>query len=163
MWLTLRLLGVIAAFILGALFDPMGQFLREIGAQPTAGMSPGWLMPLGVGLLTGLCALLTPLLVLAAVGMQAVSPFGVRAFRRPGWRTSFLDLRDPAHFFHFFGYFTVAAGLGRTLAQLATEGSVGCSGIGWLSGGLGFLLGVRLSMRVYRSRYVEMGDAEPGR
>ena len=155
MWLVLRVLALTAAFVCGCLFDPFGQLLAELDG-PAAEMLPDWGMPFVFWLLVALSALLAPVLVLAAVGVQVINPFRSRVFfSKPGWRTRFVNLNDPAHFFHLFGYMSIAAGVGRTVVQLAAKGTVGQSGIGWLLGGVGFLSGVRLCMCVYRSYYEE--------
>ena len=152
MWLVLRVFALTAAFVCGCVFDPIGQLLEGLDG-PAARMLPDWAVPSVLWVLVVLSALLAPVLVLAAVGVQVINPFRSRAFSKPGWRTRFVDPRDPTHFIHLFGYMLIAAGVGRTGTQLATEGAVSHCGIGWLLGGVGFLWGVRLCMRVYRSYY----------
>jgi len=152
MWLALRLLILTAALVSGCLFDPMGDLLEGLDV-PAMRVLPPWVPSVALWALLLGAACVLPLLVLAAVGVQAINPLGRGVFQEPGWDTNFLDLRDPAHFFHLAGYAFVVAGVGRTAVDLYAHTSVGHSGMGWLAAGLAFLAGVRLCRRVFKKRY----------
>jgi hypothetical protein len=158
MWLTVRLVALAIAFVSGCLFDPMGDFLEELDV-PALQVLPEGTLPLALWILVVAAACATPPIVLAVVGVQVVNPLNTATFHKPGWRTNFVDVRDPGQFIHLFGYVLIAAGIGRAAADLATAGAPGHSAVGWILGGAGFLLGVRLCMRVYRSHYET--DSQP--
>jgi len=158
MWFTLRIVSVASFFVTGCLFDPVSHFLEELLEVPAIHVLPPWAAPAGMLVLLLIAACVAPFLILGVVGVQVVNPLRSKPFRKPTWHTNFLDVRDPNHFLHLFGYCLIAAAAGRGIVDLFYKGAPGISAVAWLAGGFAFLAGVRMATHVYRAHYQGRGS-----
>ena len=153
MWLILRFVSLVAFFVAGCLFDPVSGFLKVMLDSPALQFLPPWAAPAGMLVLLLIAACVTPFIVLGVVGVQVVNPLRSKPFSKPTWHTNFLDVRDPNHFLHLFGYCLIAAAAGRGIVDLVTKGAPGIAAVAWLAQGFAFLAGIRLSAYVYQRHY----------
>ena len=56
--------------------------------------------------------LVMPVGLVAVIGVQFLNPRSAPIWEYPSWRSNFLNLRQPLHFFHFAGYVCLAQGIG---------------------------------------------------
>jgi hypothetical protein len=139
---------LVALFALGFIF-PYNEFRIDDFAAAVPGGLPV--------LVTWMCIfaiLFPPLALLFVIGIQAVSPFSAPRWTKPSWRSNFLNLRDMLHFFHFGAFAGLAGAAGSALGSLAVQGRLDFVVAAMQAlASLGILAGVRLCMRVYRSKY----------
>jgi len=146
MWVKIRTILLIGYLILGAF-----SHYARVGIPPFREMPLIIKAFLSVAVAFGVLMII-PALV-AVVGIQAINPWSPKVWRKPAWRESFLTFGDPIRFFHFVAFCTVAAGCGRFLPPLVGAGRLDLLGAAWLCGGAVVLLGVKLCMHVYKSKY----------
>jgi len=156
MWYRVRIGLLVTFFALGIIFGiifPYNEFRIDdfVDALATA-------LPVGIPVLViGMCIfalLFYPLGLIFVIGIQAVNPFSAPRWTKPSWRSNFLNLRDPLHFFHFFAFAGLAGAAGSALGSLAVQGRLDFLVVAMQAlAGLGILAGVRLCLRVYRFKY----------
>jgi len=142
-WSAVRLLGLVA--VIGAAPAFYGTMHAEF-----AGERPTWSFVITI---LGFCALGIPLVL----SMQFVNRFSGSKWLRPSWSSSPLDLRQPLQSFHYGGWLFIALGL-SVAAYTAWIGSNNLLFVFPLLIGTGTLIGVRLSMLMFRSKLLEPGD-----
>lgn len=87
------------------------------------------------------------------IGIQAFNPMSAKKWLRPGWRNNPFNLKQPLQFFHFGGWFMLAGSL--TYLPTVIGGSQGSMVLMAMpaSFGFGILLGVKLSVLIYRRKF----------
>lgn len=84
------------------------------------------------------------------IGLQAFNPMSAKVWLRPAWKHNPFNLKQPLQFFHFCGWFMLASsfptaieGSKESMLLAATPAAFG----------LGILIGVRLSVLIYRRKF----------
>jgi len=107
----LRIGLLVAFFALGIIF-PYNEFRIDELADA---------VPVGIPVLViGMCILailFPPLALIFVIGIQAFNPFSAPLWTKPSWRSNFLNLRDPLHFFHFGAFAVLAGAAGSALGN----------------------------------------------
>ncbi|NGN97620.1 hypothetical protein G5S52_08040 [Grimontia sp. S25] len=87
------------------------------------------------------------------IGIQAFNPMSAKVWLRPAWKYNPFSLKQPLQFFHFGGWFILAGSLPYLPAAL--EGSEESMFLAATPAafGLGMLVGVRLSVLIYRRKF----------
>lgn len=87
------------------------------------------------------------------IGIQAFNSMSAKKWIRPGWRSNPFNLKQPLQFFHFAGWFMLASSLSYLPAGFGgTHDSMVLVAMP-ASFGLGTLMGVKLSVLVYRRKF----------
>jgi len=96
-----------------------------------------------------------PLFIVFTVGIQAVSPWSDPTWTRPTHRKNFLVLGNPLLVLHFFAFLVASSGAGVILSFLWNGWMAVAYGIAVLCGSAMVLIGLELSMRVFRQKMRE--------
>lgn len=91
--------------------------------------------------------------VLFVLGLQYKNPFAPEKWFKPSWRASFVDFRQPTQTLHTCGWIFVVLAISVGIYTLLV-GSQSLLGIFPFTIGVGLLLGVKLSLVVFRGRFV---------
>src|SRR5262245_51276970 len=88
--------------------------------------------------------------ILFIIGIQAFNPRSAAHWRYPSWVCNPFTLREPLQFFHFGGYFFLAAGIGGLLRFALDRSTPIFEPIVFACWGGGIVLGVRLCVALFR-------------
>ena len=103
----------------------------------------------------GAIFIFTPFGLFLVIGMQSVNPLSAKVWRKPDWDINPFNFRDPVQFFYFGAFLMLAQGI-VTLCRIAfTKAPFYPESLIPLVMGLGMLLGVRIIMFAFRSKYSE--------
>jgi len=108
---------------------------------------------LGVALLLLFPVVFFPVAMLLVIGVQFVNPFTSPKWTAPTWNSNFLNLRDPMHFFHLVAFMGVSGGVGLLACSPFVGLWVLFEGVSCLASSVSLLLGIRLCMKVFKSKY----------
>ena len=114
-----------------------------------AGQVPSWSFIFAV---FGFCALGIPFVL----SLQFVNPSSAKKWLRPSWSSNLMDPRQPLPVFDYGGWMFLTLGLSLA-AYTAWIGSRNLLFVLPLLIGAGTLVGVRLSMLMFRSKLLEPG------
>lgn len=115
-------------------------------------------VPEGYSLMAGLLILIfAPITVLLIVGLQAVSPFSARVWRRPSWCINPLLFTEPLQFFHLAVFYFLASGAGVLLGLPFSVLSGFPIAAVLISIGVGLWVGVRLCMTFFTWKMANEG------
>jgi hypothetical protein len=92
--------------------------------------------------------------MLLVIGIQAVNPRSDPKWFYPGWALNPFKLGQPLQFFHFGGYFIMAAGVGALLRSLFVHDTPLAEPVVFTFWGAGILVGVWCCTRVFRKKMV---------
>ena len=95
-------------------------------------------------------AVVIPFMVLAVLAFQAINPFSDKTWKLPTHHSNPFRLGNPLLFFHFAVYLGAAAGLGTVISSVWRGLFAAILGLILLVYSLSVLIGVRLTMRVFR-------------
>ena len=142
-WFIIRIILIVLSF-LSALSVPNPQ-IEELSTA--SGMDRiFFLVFLGVG------AVLIPFMLLTVLAIQAINPFSDKIWTPPTNHSNPFRLGNPLLFVHFGVYLCAAAGLGTIISSLWRGLFVAIFGFILLIYSLSILIGVRLSMRVFKHK-----------
>lgn len=86
------------------------------------------------------------------IGFQAFNPMSAKVWLRPAWKHNPFNVKQPLQFFHFGGWLILADSLPGFLS--VRESNVDNMFLAiQTSFGLGMLIGVRLSVLIYRKKF----------
>ncbi|MCX2783648.1 hypothetical protein [Microbulbifer thermotolerans] len=87
------------------------------------------------------------------IGLQAFNPMSAKTWSRPNWRLNHFNFKQPLQFFHFGGWFMLVGSI-PYLPEII-EGNQECLFLAAMpaSFGLGILIGVRLSVLIFRKKF----------
>ena len=149
-WFKIRLALIAIGFAAG-MFLPWNETATAFGEMPREMLVLVLILSVGG-------VLLSPIILLFVIGIQSTNPFSDRRWTRPAHRSNPFRFGNPLLFFHFAAYFTGAQALGVLVSALWWGPYAAAMGALGIAGAAGILLGVRLSMRVFKRK---MEDAPP--
>ena len=94
-----------------------------------------------------------PIMIVVIISGFAHNPLTSARWRGPSWKTNFLNLRDPLHFFHFGGCISIILGLVRIARTLLLHLTFDKGGLLSVFCGLAVLSGVRLCLLLFKKKY----------
>jgi len=142
-WLRFRL-GLITLSFVVAIFAPV--------EQPDALMSsPTWVHVVEAVFLVVSLALI-PVMLLFVISLQAANPFSDAKWTPPTHRSNPFRWGNPLLFFHFAAFLSGAHGSGLLVSSPWKGPIVAAYGAVVLFGAFMLLVGVRLCMRVFKSK-----------
>jgi hypothetical protein len=144
-WMAVRIVGI-AAVVAAApsLYNSM--------RSEFAGQSPSWTFVVAI---LGITALAIPFVL----SLQSMNPFSKTPWSRPSWSSNLFDLRQPLQSIHYSAWLFVALGLSLAV-YTAWIDSKNLLFVLPLLIGAGALVGVKLSMLLFRSK---LSDAKQER
>jgi hypothetical protein len=92
--------------------------------------------------------------MLFVVGIQAFNPRSDAEWAYPNWALNPFRLGQPLQFFHFGGYFMLAAGVGALLRSLFVDAMPVAEPVLFTFCGAGVLVGVWCCTRVFKKKMV---------
>lgn len=143
MWFRIRMALFVLTF-LSALLVPNPQ-IEELSA--TSGMDQIFLF-----VFLGVVAVFIPFMLLCTLAIQAINPFSDKVWTRPTHQSNPFRLGNPLLFFHFGVYLCAASGLGIIVSSLWRGLFAAVFGLIMLVYSVSILLGVRLTMRVFKHK-----------
>ena len=87
------------------------------------------------------------------IGLQAFNPMSAKNWLRPSWQHNPFNFKQPLQFFHFGGWFMLASSLPYLPEVIEGNQESMFLAATLASFGLGMLLGVRLSVLIYRRKF----------
>ncbi len=87
------------------------------------------------------------------IGFQAYNPVSAKVWLRPDWKLNPFSLSQPLQFFHFSGWYMLASSLQLMPAAIKGNEESMYLAASTASFGLGMLVGVRLSVLIYRRKF----------
>jgi len=143
-WLIVRVALVALSLVQGALTNEV--------IAPLEGVSASLLLAIFAFGVVGM---------LFVVGIQRVNHRSAAVWRYPSWSICPFLLREPLQFFHFGGFFLIAAGVGGALRMLVLGQSLLLSLLFIPTYGVGILAGVYVCTVVYRSKMERPQQSAP--
>lgn len=139
-WFFVRV-GLVVFGALSALFVPL---------------TPQAAPPIGWGALA-VIFLFCPGALLFVLGLQALNPASAEVWRRPSWQLNPFNFKEPVQFFHLAAYVFIAQGI-VTLVRLAISSEpFYVEALVPIAIGVGVLIGISLSRRLFRSKVERAG------
>ena len=135
-WVYLRL-AVILFIAVSACFEPL---------LPEARPPIGW-----VALL--LISVFSPIAIVIVLGMQRVNPYSAKIWHRLSWTTNSFNFREPIQFFYFGAFVSLAQGVVILCRIAAAQTPFYVEALVPSAMGLGILLGVRMTVLVFGSKF----------
>jgi hypothetical protein len=145
-WFKIRLGFHAFGLVSGALF-------AHRGAAGLTGLEP-W-GPRFLAIFGGIAVLVLPFMLVAVLSIQAVNPLSDKQWTRPTHASNPFRLGNPLLFFHFAAYLALAQAVGILLSALWNGVYAAALGVFMLLGAVATLVGVRLSMRVFKSKMAD--------
>jgi len=87
------------------------------------------------------------------IGIQAINPHSDSKWLKPNWHQNPFNLGQPAHFFHFGGWFMLLSSLPPVISVVGESQSVLLSSLMPVIFGIGLLSGVHVSKYVFKKKY----------
>lgn len=98
---------------------------------------------------------LIPVGLLFVVGIHAANPLSAKVWEKPDWDRNFLNFKDPVQFFHFGAFVMVAQGVATLCRVLFSNVHIYPETLLPLVMGVSTLLGVHITMLVFRAKFKE--------
>jgi len=92
--------------------------------------------------------------MLFVIGIQAFNPRSASLWGYPSWSRNPFTMREPLQFFHFGGFFFLAAGLGALVRAVFMRSGLSFEPVVFACWGAGILVGVWLCTVVFRRKMV---------
>ncbi len=146
LWASGRLILCGAAFVSGLISDGGEAIETQLSLQIAVDT-----------VLVVLSPLLAYLGLWFVIDVQSRTSYSAQYWTIPTWKSNWLNVRDPAHFFHAGAFGVLALGAGLLAGFLVGNHGKLMDAVACIGGGLGLLVGVKRCPKLFPHKY---GDVE---